>query len=233
MTNFFEEKLDNGILPKASLFLALTFLALVTLKTALSDCTIFSSENCSKIANSSTALIQDIVALKYSISKLEKSVAELECPPVIQTSQVPIEKIDEPLWKQGKIEALSGCWILDWDYKMREVETGNIIGVRDWRVCFDQGQRMGQQTLVFDDNINCVDQPITGEFITEADKVTLLLDDTKDVSCEHGRYVYQRKLYCKLASDASHAMCSSISRQHDKTWSSEKVDNVRLVRGGK
>ena len=233
MKQIFEDRLGGNFFVKGSIFLTLSFLSLYVLKVVLSDCTVFANDNCLNVAKNSAKLRQEITSLQESILLLEKSVSTLECPPVTQVENDLTEKIDEPLWKQGKIEALSGCWILDWDYEMREVDTGNIVGVRDWRVCFDRGKRMGRQTLEFDDNINCLDQPITGEFITEAAKVILLLDDTTDVSCEQGRYIYQRKLSCKLASDASHAMCSSKQRARDGTWSSEKVNNVRLARGGK
>lgn len=233
MKNFFKEKLGSNYLTKASLFLMLTFIALTTLKITLSNCTIFSSENCHKIVDSSTTLRQDIATLENSISELEKSVSKLECPPVNQAATQPIKKINEPLWAEGNIEAISGCWSLDWDYSMRHELTNEIVGVKAWEVCFPTGAQLGQQTLTFDDGISCVEQPISGKFTKNAKSVNLLLDDTKNVACEEGHFIYQRKLTCRLAEDASHAMCSGNTLQSDGTWAQGPANEVRLSRGNR
>ena len=230
MKQIFEDRLGGNFFVKGSIFLMLSFLSLYVLKVALSDCTVFANDNCLNVAKRSANLRQEIATLQESIQRLEKSVSMLECPTVTQFENEPIEKIDEPLWKQANIEALSGCWALDWKYEMKEVDTGKVVGVREWKVCFDQGEGLGKQTLIFEDKVNCIDQPIKGSFINDTDKVKLLLDDTKDVSCEEGRFIYHRKLSCELATDASHAMCSGTSLQRDGTWSSGLENNVRLAR---
>ena len=98
-------------------------------------------------------------------------------------------------------------------------------------MCFDRGQEIGKQSLSFEDGLKCIDQPISGQFKKDESSSILILDDTKDVICENGGLVFHRKLSCKLAEDASHAMCSSKTLQRDGSWSDISLNDVRLTRG--
>jgi hypothetical protein len=221
----------NGILSQGAIFLALTFFALFTLKITLSDCNVFFSGDCEEIKNISQELKNEISLLEQKIKDLKQTTEKLECPPIIQTSsKEQIEKIDQPLWSEGNIEVLDGCWALDWEYKMRRVNTGEVVGVNKWSVCFDKDSETGQQTLIFDDGTECNNQPIEAKFDVTTDQTILLLDDKADVACSNGSSIYRRQLRCELAQDSSHAMCDSNSLQRDGSWSDVQKDTVRLRR---
>ena len=222
---------DKGVLRKAAIFLALTFFALFTLKITLSDCNVFFSGDCDQTKNISQALQNEISLLEQTINDLKQTTEKLECPPIIQaSSEEQNEKIDQPLWSEGNIEVLDGCWALDWEYKMRRVNTGEVVGVNNWSVCFDKDSETGQQTLIFDDGTKCNDQPIEAKFDVTTDQTILLLDDKADVSCSNGSSIYRRQLSCELAQDSSHAMCDSNFLQRDGSWSDVQKDAVRLRR---
>jgi len=231
MSNVPNENSGNGIFGQGAIFLTLTFFALFTLKITLSDCNVFFSGNCEETKNISQELKNEISHLEQKIKDLKQTTEKLECPPLIQaSSEEQIEKIDQPLWSEGNIKALDGCWNLDWDYKMREEETGRIVGVKEWTVCFDEKSSMGSQTLIFEDSTECNNQPIEAKFEVNSDRTILLLDDKANVSCTEGSFIYRRKLSCDLALDASHAMCASSTLQRNGSWSDVENDTVRLRR---
>ena len=118
-----EENLKNNtntnFFVKVSVFLALTFGALFVLKIILSDCSIFSSKDCYTSSKSSETLKDEIAQLQQKISKLEQSVSKLECPIEDPLPKETAQKINAPLWNEGNVKALSGCWSLNWDYRMK------------------------------------------------------------------------------------------------------------------
>jgi len=222
--------LNTHLFRRVSILLALTFLAIFSLKTILSKCNFFSSKDCFSVAKSSEKLRAEISELQKAIYNIEQSVSNLECPVESPLSNEIAEKINVPLWTEGNLEVLSGCWVLDWDYKMLEEDTLEVKSIKDWEVCFPKGQNIGKQSLSFEDDTQCNNQPITGEFQKSKDKTILVLDDTKDVECTNQVIVFHRKLSCELAQDATHAMCSGSSLQRDGTWSEVAPNIERLAR---
>ena len=229
-----EENLKNNMntnfFVKVSIFLALTFGALFALKVILSDCSIFTSKDCYTSSKSSENLKDEIAQLQQTISKLEQSVSKLECPIEDPLPKETAQKINAPLWNEGNLEALSGCWSLDWDYSMQDIKTKKVTSVNSWNICFAKGQSLGKQNLVFEDETTCINQPISGKFTKNNNSSLLLLDDTKDVECSNGIIIFHRNLSCKISSDATHAMCSSRQRQENGTWSGVNENNVKLAR---
>jgi hypothetical protein len=217
-------------LVEGTVFLGLILMSMFSLKLVLSDCTFLSTSNCK--VNHSTKMVWDeeIKELDLEIESLKNEIQDLECPPAeIKIPESTDVKIDAPLWNQGKIESLNGCWSLDWDYEMQEVDSGRIVGVKDWKICFKGGESKGHQHLVFEDLISCEDQIISGKFSKAAGVTKLHLDDQTNLKCDNNVRVLRRQLVCFLADDASHAMCDTRSLS-EESWSDFTKNNVRLRR---
>jgi hypothetical protein len=151
-------------------------------------------------------------ALQRSIRDLEIALLERPyCPPA-EEPQAQVEPEPEPeprpeppsiedTIRQGDVEALEGCWEQASDLTLQVRETGELISVRNWEVCFsDDGQ--GSQTMVFTSGVQCHGRVIAGF----PDDGTLQIDDTDDMACDNGSYNVASATTCKLAGDGT-AQC--------------------------
>ena len=103
--------------------------------------------------------------------------------------------------EQDRQEALEGCWQQASDLTMQIRETGELITVRSWEVCFaDDGQ--GRQTMVLTSGAQCHGRVVAGF----PDAGTLQIDDTDDMRCDNGSYNVASTTTCKLAGDGT-AQC--------------------------
>ena len=219
------------LLLKSVAMLSLVVLGLYSIKTVLSDCTIFSKVNCQSENRKIVALEEEINRIKQQISTARSNSSSLKCTEIdtANTNKNEVPKIDTSLWEQGDLAVLNGCWKLDWDYEMLNVDTNEFVGVTSWDVCFTSGSKMGSQTLLFENGENCVEQPIMGEFKSINGQSKLHLDDTKDVECKSA-VVFQRRMECELMQNGGYAMCSNSSLQRDGSWSEFRPKSVRLSR---
>ena len=227
-----QHSIFGGRLLKVIALLSLAAFGLYTTKSVLSDCTIFSKVNCRAEKSQVAVLVGEIVDIQRQVDQLLKSNSSLECPKpeVVNTSQDNAPKIDSSLWDKGDLEVLTGCWSLDWDYKMRREKTGEIVGVESWKVCFKSGFEAGSQTLIFEDGTSCIQRPIRGDFKSISGQSKLYLDDTKNVECSRGTYVYHRRMECELVQSDNHAMCAISQLESDGSWSELGANTVRLSR---
>lgn len=214
---------------KASIMLSITFLAIYSLKSILTDCSIFSLNECQDKNAEIQALEKSIASLKDEINLIETQFSELTCPVIETQVKRDPANIDINLWEQGNMEVLEGCWELDWEYEMIRVSTGETVGVSSWDVCFGDTGSIGTQNLSFEDGDRCINQPIFGEFQKVNESSTLFLDDRTDVKCINS-FIYRRKLSCDLVQGGRHAMCSTSSLQRDGTWSQPSPNDVRLFK---
>ena len=222
----------EGLLLKSVVMLSLVVFGLYSIKTVLSDCTVFSTVNCQSENRKITSLEKEIKQIKQQISIAQSNSSSLKCTKIdnANTNIDEAPKIDTSLWEQGDLAVLEGCWKLDWDYEMLNVDTNELVGVTSWDVCFTSGSKIGSQTLLFEDGENCVEQPIMGEFKSINGQSKLHLDDTKDVKCKSGAVVFQRRMECELMQNGDHAMCSTSSLGRDGNWSEFRPKGVRLSR---
>jgi hypothetical protein len=214
---------------KSIAMLSLIFFAVYSIKTTLSDCTIFSRANCDYINKETKKLEEEINLLIDEISDAKTQINNITCKEIQTSSQKISPKIDTTLWEEGKIEVLTGCWELDWDYKMRMEKTNEIVRVSSWDVCFKPGKEVGLQSLKFEDGNECHAKPIEGKFKGIEGKSILLLDDTKDIQCDEV-VVFHRRLECELVQNENYAVCSSRTLQRDGTWIAPRPKDVRLSR---
>ena len=142
-----------------------------------------------------------------------------------------VPKIDRPLWEQGNVRALSGCWILDWNYELIEVDTKESVGVSSWDICFEVGTNKGQQNLIFDNNVKCTDASIEGQFSILNTGTKLNLDDLSDINCDGKWTIFRRQIQCELTNEDTAATC--ISRQfREGSWGEFGGPDIRLKRRG-
>ena len=105
----------------------------------------------------------------------------------------PSPSIEETI-REGEVEALEGCWEQVSDLSLEVRETGELITVASWEVCFADDGR-GSQTMVFTSGVQC-SGPVIASF---ADDDTLQIADTDHIPCDNGSYNVASTTTCKLA----------------------------------
>ena len=116
---------------------------------------------------------------------------------------------------------MEGCWILDSDFTLYDVRTGEPAPVTSWRVCFDANGH-GQQTLKFSNGFQC-HSAIAAKFRNAQE---LALDDMQDVPCNNSKRILRSISVCRLNSE-NKAICIS-----KDTRGSGSDSNVKLRREG-
>ena len=155
--------------------------------------------------------------LESQVTDLETRLARLECPPPHppppepEPEPEPQSGMDAEQWEEQDIQMLEGCWALDSDYQVQDVDTGAISTVASWNMCFD-ADGVGSQTLRFDDGTTCR-SGTTARFNSAGQ---LAISDDSDVHCSDRSYIYQRVMTCDLQPDGT-ASCLSTNRYDDNT----------------
>jgi hypothetical protein len=141
------------------------------------------------------------LALEGLVRDLEIALLERPyCAPSAQAQAEEPPSIEDTI-RQGDVEALEGCWQQASDLTLQIRETGELISVRSWEVCFaDDGQ--GRQTMVLTSGAQCHGRVVAGF----PDDGTLQIDDTDDMRCDNGSYNVASTTTCKLAGDGT-AQC--------------------------
>ena len=125
-------------------------------------------------------------ALEAEIRMLELEFAGLgPCPVAPAAPEVPDNAtLNRERWEQQDITMMEGCWILDSDFTLYDVRTGEPAPVTSWRVCFDANGH-GQQTLKFSNGFQC-HSAIAAKFRNAQE---LALDDMQDVPCNNSKRI--------------------------------------------
>ena len=144
-------------------------------------------------------------ALEGSVRDLEIALLERPyCAPSAQAQAEPPQmeppSIEDTI-REGDVEALEGCWQQASDLTLQIRETGELISVRSWEVCFG-GDGQGRQTMVLTSGAQCQGRVVAGF----PDDGTLQIDDTDDMRCDNGSYNVASTTTCKLAGDGT-AQC--------------------------
>ncbi len=113
---------------------------------------------------------------------------------------------------------MEGCWNLESDYRLRDVNSGAIVQVNRWQVCLD-AQGRGNQTLRFSDGTTC-EAPVAASFNSAG---RLVLRDQGNVQCSNGTQIFERVTTCSLNSQGQ-ADCVTTQRETNSR------SNVRLRR---
>ena len=134
------------------------------------------------------------------VPPVPESLAELPQPP---PPPLP-DEIPEEAFEERDVSYLQGCWSLDSDYRLREINSGRITGVRDWQMCFDANGR-GTQNLTFDNGVQCGGS-VGARF---EDGESLAVNDLDEVSCSDGTRIFRREIDCQRTREGS-VDCTSI-----------------------
>ncbi len=181
-------------------------------------------DHCPPASVSSTELDKEIERQSLftdRINRLQRQLAMLpDCPLPPPPPEPPPDpdRLDAEKWEESDITLLDGCWSLASDYTLQNVDTGVMVDVDFWEMCFDShGQ--GNQELVFSDGVTC-SEPVTARFLEDG---RLSIEDDGDVDCSDEFYIYRRIMTCHLEAGGE-AACRS--RQPEGGGGSD----VRIVR---
>lgn len=143
-------------------------------------------------------------ALQSSIRDLEIALlGRPYCPPAAPTPieqeppPEPMPSLEETI-REGDVQALEGCWEQASDLTLQVIDTGELITVQNWEVCFADDGR-GHQTMTFTSGVQCRGD-VNASF---PDADTLKIDDTDHMPCDNGSRNVASTTTCKLAGDGT------------------------------
>jgi len=148
-------------------------------------------------------------ALKNQLRVLERELLALgPCPrptappePQQRAEPADTDAIDPERWREQDISLFEGCWQLDSDYSVKDINTREVYTVPDWRVCFDAEGR-GQQHFRLSNGAQC-SGAMSAQFAASG---TMTLADDGDVACSRNWRVFERSGTCRLDA-ANRAFC--------------------------
>lgn len=161
------------------------------------------------IANSE--LLQEIMRLERELASMQ-CVAAVNEPPVADpplrnlptfTAPDPPDASEEPdytpsqadadAWRRQDLDALTGCWDLDSDYRVQHLETGEVTHFNEWRICF-RADGTGSQEMRGTNGTTC-SGPVSVAF---SESGQLVINEPDNLPCSDETYIYQRKIACAL-----------------------------------
>lgn len=184
-------------------------------KWILSSCAVDTEGQCITVSSAS--------GLAAEISQLNIQVATAREMAARECSEVAISAND---WNSGNASVLEGCWVLQYEWAMQYRDTGVPNKLVNWDFCLAEGQTSALQNLYFEDNLQCVDQPLSYSFVRNPDETELSLMDVEDLSCTINGLavakVIARELSCTLVPRGNYAECRVRDRM-DQSWASGVV----------
>ncbi len=108
----------------------------------------------------------------------------------------PEDEIDADAWEAGDVGLLEGCWELDSDIRVQDVDTGTYTHFNQWNMCFDASGQ-GRETMQATNGTSC-EGTVSGQFRTTG---RLAISEPGNLMCSDGSYIYQRDLDCSLSAD--------------------------------
>lgn len=151
--------------------------------------------------------------LRRHVADLEAALYAQTCEDVSGEAGASVPEIDVEAWEDRDVGLLEGCWMLDSDYRLADVDTGAISKVDAWEMCFDSDGN-GSQTLKFDDGTQCRSSQVTAAF---DDDGNLVMSDNTNVSCEDKWFIYERTMICVLDAARSASCVSSQEETGSRT----------------
>jgi hypothetical protein len=131
--------------------------------------------------------------------------------PALPPAPAPAPAIDPNAWAQRDLRLLEGCWDLDSDYAVRNIQTGQITNYTEWTICFDAAG-IGQAAMLATNGMTC-EGPIRGAFATDG---RLAVTEGANLQCSDDTFIYRRELACALAPDGG-ASCDVSQREVGST----------------
>ena len=123
--------------------------------------------------------------------------------PQLEPPEPDPDALDAEKWEEKDISVLEGCWDLSSDYHVKDIISGEIIGVESWEMCFDS-QGNGDQQIVMSNGAECT-ADTQASFVEDG---RLQISDLDDVQCTDGSYIYRRFMHCELEPNGEAACIS-------------------------
>lgn len=102
------------------------------------------------------ALLQQEAGRRRMLCPLPAAPTPATAPPP------PRAELPQQRWEQGDLAMLEGCWRRISNMATREIATGRVLDVAEWRMCFDRSGT-GRQSLVWNDGERC-EGPLQASF---------------------------------------------------------------------
>ncbi|MEM9433026.1 MAG: hypothetical protein AAGA12_03830 [Pseudomonadota bacterium] len=153
-------------------------------------------------------------SLQSRIAFLEQELAAQQCtaqfpdpPDVVQLPDPvpPVDvapEIDRDAWERGDLNALTGCWDLETQLRVRSVTTGRITLYNQWNMCFES-DGTGSEIMRATDGATC-EGPVSGAFNGAGQ---LVIEEPANLQCSSGSSIFRRISTCTLRADGK-ATCS-------------------------
>lgn len=131
------------------------------------------------------------------------------------------EGIDTDAWQEQNVSVLEGCWELDSDLSIENVQTGALTRFTQWNMCFD-ATGDGTERMTATNGVSC-EGPVNGSFDVAG---RLAIREPGDLTCSDNSFIYQRDLACSL-NDNGLASCVVAQPELDRN------STVRLRRAAR
>lgn len=151
------------------------------------------------------------------IAALEQDLALMRCEPPPPVTEPVVEPAPPPqtppqtesglapdAFDDRDISVMEGCWQLDSDYAVRDVDTGAVTQFRDWELCFD-AEGNGRETMRATNGVTC-EGPIRGR-ITERER--LVMTEPGNLQCSNRSFIFRRDITCSIDAQGR-ANCESV-----------------------
>lgn len=150
------------------------------------------------------AMTADLAA---DVTRLERDLALLQCvaepppppPPVIPETP---SGLAPEAFEEDDISVMEGCWELQSDYQVRDVDTGDIVQFNHWRICFDENGN-GREEMRATDGTLC-EGVLTGAI----GDGRLTMREPGKLQCDAGWFIFRRDITCALDA-AGAAQCET------------------------
>lgn len=141
--------------------------------------------------------------LRQEIALAERELGLAQCEirrpliePPIPTEMPRAESggIDADAWRSGDVSLLEGCWTLNSNYQVTNVQTGVVSTFDEWTMCFD-AEGGGSQTMAATNGTTCSGS-VNGNFDASG---RLAMTEPGNLQCSDNTFIYQRNLACTLS----------------------------------
>lgn len=134
-----------------------------------------------------------------------------------------LNAIDADAWNAGDIASMQGCWALDSNYSVRNINTDAITHFNQWQICFE-GNGRAESKLVSTNGITC-QSSVTSHFNAPG---RLHFEDVSDAQCSNNSIVFRNTAECSL-----NAMAEASCTVHQPETNSRDTVQFRPISGGR
>lgn len=156
-------------------------------------------------------LLRDIREKENELGKIQCVADHPEPPPIVLPAPTPEPPpppprdettIDEDAWRNRDLAVLDGCWELETNMRVTNIQTGKVSHYTEWTMCFD-ANGAGTQNMSATNGATC-NGTVSGRFLDDGQ---LRIDEPGDLPCSDGMDILRRVGTCTLSGDGT-ARCN-------------------------